>query len=1304
MDKFPAPLLPCNPKEADWVYFSRQFTNYLAIVKADEDQKLPLLLNCIGRDGLMIYDGLPEPKSGYQDTINRFNDHFTGRTSILLKRKFFYEAKQGADECVSDFACRLRRLVAECDLGSTAAVLLRDIFVIGVMDDRLGERLLAEDSKTLTFELALAKAESYERAKLERGRTVAAIRLSMSTPKVGSTKPASVPGKSMNRNNNFSNPSGRQCYRCGSGTHKANNPSCPAVNAVCGHCGKVGHYQRMCLSKEERTRQPTKAQVRGIQSSSDSKTDSFPSNEYKIFSSSNSVACKDVLIDDKLYSVILDSGAEVNVMPRYLMPDKTLTSTKVRIKSWGNFDIPVLGSTVCKVTCNSHEIFATFFVVDIAAMQPLFSLTLLRQLDLISELACVKSNVISLNCLETEFPSLFDVNNSCINTGYKYRVALKDECIPYSAATRRVPPALLPKVKSALDDMEEKGVIRKIDNPTDHCAPMVIALKPSGDLRICCDLRRLNQSLKREMYQMPTFDELSVKVRNPKIWSRLDCKNSFWQVPVHTDSQEILTFSSPFGRYCYQRLPFGIASAPEVFTRVLQDILSGIDNILVYVDDIVVVANDMATHNATLRQVCKRLTEAGVSLNKEKCKIATDRIEFLGHMWSSDGISSDPDKLVAIKDMSLPSEKDTLRSFLGLAGYMGQNSIPHMSTITRPLWELMKSDQKTLNWSEKSKHAFEVLRTELLSDRCRTYFDPAKKVTVQTDASPFGLGSVLLQEGKIVMFASRNLTATERRYSQIEREFLGIVFGLRRFAKLLVGLEFELQTDHLPIVQLFKKPIDVLSNRLQRWMITIQHFTFHISHIKGSDNILADHLSRNAIDSCPSEEENVEYTLCFILTSHPVNLKIIADVSQNDTLLLQLADHIQTGWTKRCPSQLRPFFLMKSELTLKCCSGKFVVCRGDRVLIPEKLKQRILDTGHEGHVGVTKMKSNIRSHAFWLGMNADIEEHVRKCTVCTMYQRRCDAPPLTAVAEKVLIPWEKLSIDLTGPSHVLDNNVLLTAIDMFSRYPEVCILHNASALEIVKNLRSMFARFGLPKVIISDNGSVFRSAEFGDFLNSCGIKHVFSSLYHPRGNSTIERMHGTLKNRLKRIRENSKVSLESAIDQVLYDIRSSPNDITGETPFMRLFNRPMSTKLAQLNDQDAAPVMRKRNVDSEYAKRWASKDKNYKPGQSVLVRKGDRQPFDVQGIIKRTIGKYTYVVEINGREVRYNQRNLKPSGGYFPNVDCYDADRAYDDVTPIHVVANRSSNDVPAIKSDCIRRYPSRNRKPPQLYGERYFH
>ena len=226
---FQSPLLPANPKCADWDYFRRTFDNYLLIVKAADTQKLPVLLNCLGPDGLAIFDGLPEPKDTYENTVKRFNEHFSGRTSVLLLRKQFYEARQALNETSTEFACRLRRIAKECNFDTHLSTMLRDIFVVGVRDDRLGERLLAESADTLTFEVALSKAEAFERARIERGAVATHFnsRDTTATASAVSSTMSERSGKIFVKTDT-NNAGDKACFRCGSKTHLANASNCPA--------------------------------------------------------------------------------------------------------------------------------------------------------------------------------------------------------------------------------------------------------------------------------------------------------------------------------------------------------------------------------------------------------------------------------------------------------------------------------------------------------------------------------------------------------------------------------------------------------------------------------------------------------------------------------------------------------------------------------------------------------------------------------------------------------------------------------------------------------------------------------------------------------------------------------------------------------------------------------------------------------------------------------------------------------------------------------------------------------------------
>ena len=362
--------------------------------------------------------------------------------------------------------------------------------------------------------------------------------------------------------------------------------------------------------------------------------------------------------------------------------------------------------------------------------------------------------------------------------------------------------------------MVANDIIRPIDEPTKFCSPMVVAYRKSGDIRIVTDLRKLNERVLREEFQITTMDELAFKAKGSSVFSKLDLKSAFWQIPVAKESERFLAFSTPVGRFCYRKLPMGLSASPEFFSKVLHRVLEGLEGVLIYVDDIVICTKLVDAHTPLLTTVLQRLRKAGLRLNSEKCEFYRTEIEFMGHVWSVKGIQNSPSKLDAIRHMTPPVDKLGLRSFLGLAAYSGQHYIAHYSSLVKPLRNMLQEGQ--FQWSRVNEQAFYKICNLLCKNNLLNFFDPDKPIVIQTDASKLGLGAVLLQNDVPVMFVSRTLTDTETRYSQIELEFLVIVFGLTKLRKYILGTKFTLMTDHKPIVQLMNKPIDVLSNRMQR--------------------------------------------------------------------------------------------------------------------------------------------------------------------------------------------------------------------------------------------------------------------------------------------------------------------------------------------------------------------------------------------------------------------------------------------------------------------------------------------------------
>ena len=1282
------PVLPSNPKSEDWRLFKRQFQNYLLIVDAGEAKKFPYLMSCIGGDGFTIYDGLPEPKLSYDDAVRRFDDFFKTRSSVLLLRKRFYEAKQEPRESITEFACRLRRLICECDFPPAFSdTLLRDIFVCGVHSNVLGERLLSEDSSTLTFTMAITRGEAWERARSERQ----SVEVNQIASSCLSKQPASA----------------RVCHRCNSQQHMASSPTCPARSAKCRHCGKIGHFQVICKSRLATARAAPKQTpgestssygqcvstlkptsqvgrqkiVRCVESAHDSCTrDSLtPACEtsdaeynvqqfYDIYATSRSLESVTRCVEVNGYplSAICDTGAELNILPEHSVPELKLDHADVSIFAWGHFKLPVLGCAMCSISYNGVTVNDMFYVIrSDTRCRPLLTYALCHKLGIIAELASVQGLQSGLNTILMQHSDVF-TQEGFLNTGYVCDVSLTEDAKPVSVPARRVPPKVLPLLKEEVAKMCRQGIIREISEPTDWCSALVIAYKKDGSIRCCADLRNLNKYVKRSRMQIPTFEEIRASFSGATVFSVLDCTGGFYQIPIAEACQTILTFATPFGRYCYQRMPMGLTSAPEIYQKIMTDLLADIDGAVSYIDDILIAAPTLEEHNSILNKVLKRLKVNGMRLNREKCHFAKSQVNFLGHIWTAEGVTPDARKLSAIKNIALPATGEELRSFLGLATYLGSHSVPHFSTVVAPLWTMPKSGSLSNIWTEDLVSVFKHLKSELLAIQSRIYFDHSKSIKVFTDASGVGIAGVLVQENRPVLFVSRALTAVETRYSTIEKEMLAIVFALMKLKTYLLGSSFDVITDHKPILGIVNKPIDRLSNRLQRWILNIQHFRFSVSYLRGRDNVLADALSRLPTTCQPDSvtpEEEPEYTLCFILKAAPIDMRRVAAETAKDSNLQAVIDQIMGNWCTPDARNVQPYYTFRAELSMKLCRvaepDSKVVLRGDRIIIPSTLRKEVMQQVHEGHMGAQKMKDVIRAYAYWPGYSRDIEEFVKHCDACTTFQVRGDRPAISPIAETTTFPYQQISLDLTSPSEALQGRTLLTIIDYYSHYPEAYVLSKGDVHEILSCLREMFVRYGLPVMVTTDNGSVFRSEAFNAFLRSIGTQHNYSSNYHPCSNGTIERLHATLKSRIKRIVHDKRGPLRAALDATLYDICSTPNAVTGVAPFSRFFGRPMRTKLALLSDRMTEAKGSARDVIQEYSK-VKGIDKRYAPGAPVFFRKGKGQPFVHEGQIVEVLPNHAYIVKTTaGYERQYNQVNIKPRSKESDNT-LQDAEIAYD--------------------------------------------
>ena len=606
-------------------------------------------------------------------------------------------------------------------------------------------------------------------------------------------------------------------------------------------------------------------------------------------------------------------------------------------------------------------------------------------------------------------------------------------------------------------------------------------------------MRRANEAIQRERHPIPTIDEVLLDMNQSTVFSKLDLKWGFHQIELAEESRGITTFATHCGLYRYKRLMFGIASAPEVYQHIIQQVLQGCEGVQNIADDIIVHGPTIELHDQRLTKVLERLQEKGLTLNPEKCEFCIPKITFMGHLVSDKGIGPTEEKVKAVVDAREPKTASEVRSFLGLVNFCSR-FIPDLATIAEPLRKLTRTTTPFV-WGKEQKSLFQELKDKMSSAESLAYFNKEAETVIVSDASPVGLGAVLLQrqEGvmKVVAYASRCLSDVERLYSQTEKEALSIVWACERFHVYLYGICFKVFTDHKPLEVIYSKTHKP-SARIERWVLRLQNYDFTVEYLPGPENI-ADTLSRLIPVQLESSVNVADQYVRFIAeNAAPIAVPIqeIEEASGCDVELSLVRNAVQSGKLKELPKDYRN---VANELTVL---GKLVL-RGARLVIPNALRARVLDLAHEGHQGVVKTKQRIRSKVWWPGVDNAVE---RKCKVChgcqLVLQKPCPEPMKRTVLPKA--PWQDLAADLLGP--MPGGEYLFVVVDYYSRYFEVDILKSILSRNIIDCLDRIFAMHGIPESLKTDNGPQFISSEFKDYMMVNGVIHVTSTPLWPQGN------------------------------------------------------------------------------------------------------------------------------------------------------------------------------------------------------------
>jgi hypothetical protein len=558
--------------------------------------------------------------------------------------------------------------------------------------------------------------------------------------------------------------------------------------------------------------------------------------------------------------------------------------------------------------------------------------------------------------------------------------------------------------------------------------------------------------------------------------------------------------------------------------------------------------------------------------------------------------------------------------------------IPRFSTLAGPLNELRRAEVQWV-WTSERQAAFDAIKSALAECSLRYHFDETKPVIVATDASPFGVGAVLLQEqsdGKehMITCASRTLSSAERNYSQLEKEALSIIFGFKRFQQYLAGREVRLYTDHKPLTFIFKPDAGVPTTalqRIQRWAMFLANFSYTVHHRPGKSNFQADALSR----SPKPEIAELDAEVCAIQQEHiergPADATQVRQATRRDPVLSRVVDFVLSGWPSRSPGDdFQPWWTRRDELTVE--SG--VLLWGTRVIVPERLRSQILDLLHESHPGSTRCKQLARSYVWWPGLDADIERLVNSCAACSENRREPNTPILGRW-EHATASWQRIHVDHAGP---FLGYYWFLWVDAFSKFAGVHRVKHIDSTTTIKVLREIFGLFGLPNQVVSDNGPAFISEEFQEFLKRNKIQHNRSAPCHPQTNGEVERFVQTFKRSMKAsVIKGTEAEVDRCLQQFLLKYRVTPHGTTGRCPAELFLGRRPNTLLDRLRPDLKKDIIHREEV--QHRKRAeVGKLPDFNLGDKVYCRFWYGTRRWRKGIIVAIAGPLSYDVQV-GDEV-----------------------------------------------------------------------
>ena len=801
-------------------------------------------------------------------------------------------------------------------------------------------------------------------------------------------------------------------------------------------------------------------------------------------------------------------------------------------------------------------------------------------------------------------------------TTLRHRIMTMDD-VPVRQPFRRIPPQQWREVKDHLDDLLAKGIIE--ESNSSYASPIVVVKKKTGDIRMCVDFRRLNAKIHRDSFPIPRIEESLDALQGATLFSTLDLASAYHQVEVELEDRPKTAFTTPMGLYQFVRMPFGLINAPATFSRLVSKVFREeiFQILLVYLDDIILYSNTVEEHIRRLEIIFSKLEAHGLKLKASKCVFFKEKIRFLGHIISSSGVATDPDKIVAVAQWQRPTTVKELRRFLGFTSYY-RRFVPGFAKLAAPLHKLVGGEKgkrskkqrfsrdnsnDVINWTDVHQDSFDALKHHLTKAPVLAFPRFDLPFILEVDASTQGLGAILSQEQdgvkRIIAYASRGLRGAERStvsYSSKKLELLCLKWAVtQKFKDYLSFGTCIVFTDNNPLTYLFSK--SKLPAIEQRWASELANYNLKLAYKPGRSNTNADALSRQEDRPWDIESSEVLEQCQAVLGGSPVPVSLqcavyednndkdeeVKDIPATDLPNMTVERMIMLQDNDRCIRRMvelkkgekpslkqRKYELPEVQIlirqweTLKLHKGILYRMINDpklgklkQLVLPKELRHEAMEAVHDdhGHQGLDRTLALLRSKCYWPRMKKEVEEWIRRCSRCTLAKETKVKTPLGSIV--ATRPFEVVAIDfslLEKASNGQENVLVIT--DVFSKYTVAVPTKNQKSVTVARVLvDKWFHKFGPPMRIHSDQGRDFESQLVKDLCSLYNIKKSRTTSYRPQGNGQCERFNRTLHNLLKTLPPEKKKKWPELLDSVVYFYNTTPHSVTGYSPFYIIFGR-----------------------------------------------------------------------------------------------------------------------------------------------------